>query len=91
VVQPNFGIRVTLTSATTVRLHGRNTETWNAVGAKSAAARFNYDHSEEELSELVGPIRELAARAHDTHVVFNNCYEDYATKSARLLMRVIGG
>ncbi|MCS6479753.1 DUF72 domain-containing protein [Burkholderia thailandensis] len=74
-----------------VRLHGRNAETWNAVGATSAAARFNYDYSDDELSELVGPIRELAAQALNTHVVFNNCYEDDATRNARSLMRMIGG
>ncbi|CAJ3269358.1 Protein of uncharacterised function DUF72 [Burkholderia pseudomallei] len=73
-----------------VRLHGRNAETWNAVGATSAAARFNYDYSDDELSELVGPMRELAGQATDTHVVFNNCYEDNATRNARSLMRMIG-
>jgi uncharacterized protein YecE (DUF72 family) len=74
-----------------VRLHGRNAETWNAVGATSAAARFNYDYSDDELSELVGPIRELAPQALNAHVVFNNCYEDDATRNARSLMRMIGG
>lgn len=72
-----------------VRLHGRNAETWNASGP-SAAARFNYDYSDDELHELAGPIRELAAQTAETHVVFNNCYEDYATKNARSLMRMIG-
>ncbi|AJX23142.1 hypothetical protein AQ910_05755 [Burkholderia pseudomallei] len=74
-----------------VRLHGRNAQTWNAVGATSAAARFNYDYSDDELHELAAPIRELAAQVTDTHVVFNNCYEDYATRNARSLMRMIDG
>ena len=73
-----------------VRLHGRNAETWNAVGATSAAARFNYDYSEDELRELARPIRELAGQATNTHVVFNNCYEDYATRNARSLLQMIG-
>ncbi|AQV92570.1 DUF72 domain-containing protein [Cupriavidus necator] len=73
-----------------VRLHGRNAETWNAVGATSAAARFNYDYSDDELRELAEPIRTLAAQVTATHVVFNNCYEDYASRNARSLMRMIG-
>ncbi len=72
-----------------VRLHGRNVETWNASGP-SSAARFNYDYSDDELRELAHPIRELAAQATDAHVVFNNCYEDYAARNARSLMRMIG-
>lgn len=72
-----------------VRLHGRNAESWNASGP-SAATRFNYDYSYDELRELAGPIRELAAQTAETHVVFNNCYEDYATRNARSLMRMIG-
>lgn len=72
-----------------VRLHGRNAQTWNAVSATSAAARFNYDYNDDELRELAAPIRQLAAQVTDTHVVFNNCYEDYATRNARSLMHMI--
>ncbi|WP_308142662.1 DUF72 domain-containing protein [Burkholderia pseudomallei] len=81
---------VTNSELAMVRLHGRNAETWNVVGATSAAARFNYDYNDNELRDLVGPVHELAEQAADTHVVFNNCYEDYATKNARSLMRMIG-
>ena len=35
-----------------VRTHGRNAETWNVRG-RSAAERFDYLYSEEELRELV--------------------------------------
>jgi uncharacterized protein YecE (DUF72 family) len=54
-----------------VRLHGRNAETWNVRG-KSAAERFNYLYSEEELRELAGPLRELAEGAEQAYVFFNN-------------------
>jgi uncharacterized protein YecE (DUF72 family) len=54
-----------------VRLHGRNAETWNVRGG-SAAERFNYLYSEEELRELAGPLRELAGEAQRAFVFFNN-------------------
>lgn len=63
-----------------VRLHGRNIETWG--GASSAAERFNYEYSDEELRELVDPIKAISSRAARTHVVFNNCYRDVAQRNA---------
>jgi uncharacterized protein YecE (DUF72 family) len=67
-----------------VRFHGRNAATWNArVG--SAAERFRYLYSDEELSEWTGTIHTLAAEAETTYVMFNNCYADYAPRNARQL------
>jgi uncharacterized protein YecE (DUF72 family) len=61
-----------LTSPTLyVRFHGRNAETWNVRG-KSAAERFDYLYSEEELGEWVEPLRELAGQAENAYAVFNN-------------------
>jgi uncharacterized protein YecE (DUF72 family) len=61
-----------LTSPTLyVRFHGRNAETWNVRG-RSAAERFDYLYSEEELKELVEPLRELAGQAENAYAVFNN-------------------
>ncbi|HEX7255244.1 MAG TPA: DUF72 domain-containing protein [Gaiellaceae bacterium] len=54
-----------------VRFHGRNAETWNVRG-KSAAERFDYLYSEDELREWVEPVKELAARAENAYAVFNN-------------------
>ena len=54
-----------------VRFHGRNAATWNARG-DSAAKRFDYLYSEDELREWVGPLRELAAQANETYAFFNN-------------------
>jgi len=58
-----------------VRFHGRNTETWEKKGI-TTAERFNYLYSEEELREWVPKIKELASRARQLHVLFNNCYQD---------------
>lgn len=72
-----------------VRFHGRNAATWNARVA-SAADRFRYLYSEEELAEWTSPIRRLAEEARTTYVLFNNCYADYAPRNARQLSTLLG-
>ena len=54
-----------------VRFHGRNMETWNKRGG-SAAERFDYLYSDEELGEWVGPLRELAGQSQEAYAFFNN-------------------
>ncbi|MEP6909282.1 MAG: DUF72 domain-containing protein [Actinomycetota bacterium] len=54
-----------------VRMHGRNAETWNSRGG-SAAVRFDYLYSEEELAEWVEPLQELSQQAEEAYVLFNN-------------------
>ena len=56
---------------TYVRFHGRNAGTWNVRG-RSAAERFDYLYTEEELEEWVDPLRELAGQAEQAYVLFNN-------------------
>jgi uncharacterized protein YecE (DUF72 family) len=72
-----------------VRLHGRNHETWNIRGATAASDRFNYDYSDNELSELSEKIRELASHVARTHVLFNN-NGDQGQRNARTLMALLG-
>jgi uncharacterized protein YecE (DUF72 family) len=72
-----------------VRLHGRNRETWDKKGLSSAAERFNYLYSEDELTELTGPIRGLAAKAEQVHVLFNNNFTDYPQRNARQLQDLL--
>jgi uncharacterized protein YecE (DUF72 family) len=61
-----------LTSPTVyVRFHGRNAETWNKRGG-SAAERFDYLYSTEELEGWVDPLRELAGQAQQAYAFFNN-------------------
>jgi uncharacterized protein YecE (DUF72 family) len=63
---------VALTTRTAyLRLHGRNAGTWNRRGG-SAAERFDYLYSEDELREWVEPLGELAERAENAYVLFNN-------------------
>jgi uncharacterized protein YecE (DUF72 family) len=54
-----------------LRFHGRNAETWNKRGG-SAAERFDYLYSDEELAEWVAPLRELSERAAQAYAFFNN-------------------
>jgi uncharacterized protein YecE (DUF72 family) len=54
-----------------VRFHGRNLGTWNKRGG-SAAERFDYLYSDEELAEWAGTLRELAGAAEQAYAFFNN-------------------
>jgi uncharacterized protein YecE (DUF72 family) len=68
-----------------VRFHGRNAATWNSR-ASSAAERFRYLYSPNELDEWVEPIRRLTEQVSTTYVMFNNCFADYAPKNAQQML-----
>ena len=70
-----------------VRFHGRRTDTWGErnVGVHE---KFGYDYSERELKEWQPRIAELAGQAREVHVLMNNCYRDYAVKSARAMTQL---
>ncbi len=68
-----------------VRLHGHS-EHWDA---KTVQERFNYRYSDEELKTWAGNVRRLAADADETHVVFNNCYRDYAHVNAQRMEALV--
>jgi uncharacterized protein YecE (DUF72 family) len=72
-----------------VRFHGRSDSTWNARTA-SAAERFRYLYSREELEELAQPIAEIAGEARETHLLMNNCYRDYSVRNAAELRDILG-
>ena len=64
-----------------IRFHGHNAETWEKRGI-TAAERFRYLYSEDELARWVVPARELAGKSKQLHVLMNNCYEDYGVRNA---------
>jgi uncharacterized protein YecE (DUF72 family) len=78
------------TDLAVVRFHGRNAETWNAR-VPSAAYRFRYLYSVDELTEWVPRIRELAGSAQQVHVLMNNCYRDHAAINAGEISRLLLG
>jgi uncharacterized protein YecE (DUF72 family) len=71
-----------------VRFHGRSDSTWSAR-TRSAAERFRYHYSEDELKELASPIAEVATEARETHLLMNNCYRDYSVRNADELRRIL--
>ena len=71
-----------------VRFHGRNTETWEKKGI-TTVERFNYLYNDSELDEWVPKISSMAAKTSQTHVLFNNCYEDKAVVNARRMKQVL--
>jgi len=93
---PQFPDRSTMppvTAATApwayVRMHGRNRDTYfSRVG--SAADRFDYLYTADELREWERPIRELAGETERTWVMFNNCKYDYAPRNAREMAEILG-
>jgi uncharacterized protein YecE (DUF72 family) len=73
-----------------VRFHGRNTETWEAK-VTQVSQRFRYLYDETQLREWLPMIRAISEQTEEVHLVFNNCYGNYATTNALemagLLMR----
>jgi uncharacterized protein YecE (DUF72 family) len=65
-----------------VRLHGHS-DKWDS---KDIYERFGYEYSAGEMDEWAGKVRVLAEDAEQTHVLFNNCYRNYAQVNARQLI-----
>ncbi len=53
-----------------VRFHGRNAKTWNVRGG-SAADRFDYLYSDEEMREWVAPARQLESESEEAYALMN--------------------
>jgi len=69
-----------------VRMHGHS-DKWDS---KDIYERFGYEYSPKELGEWAPKIRGLADGADTTHVLFNNCYSNYAQVNARQLADELG-
>jgi uncharacterized protein YecE (DUF72 family) len=67
-----------------VRLHGRNKDAWFAKGV-TAAERFAYNYTQDELFDLAKKIKPLERSADRTFVMFNNCFRDYAVNNAMIM------
>ena len=64
-----------------VRFHGRNTDTWEAK-VKQVSQRFRYLYDERQLRDWLPGIRAISEQTEELHLVFNNCYGNYATTNA---------
>ncbi len=54
---------------------------WNRRGAK-VVDKYRYLYDADELAGWVPRVLEVAEKAEETHVVFNNCYANYGTTNA---------
>ena len=72
-----------------LRCHGRSDKNWKRT-AGTAAERFRYLYDDHELADLADSARHLAQSAHETHLLMNNCYRDYAVRNAAGLIELLG-
>ncbi len=68
-----------------VRLHGHS-EKWDS---KDIHERFGYRYTKREIAGWAEKVASLAQEADTTHVLFNNCYSDYAQVNARQLADLV--
>jgi uncharacterized protein YecE (DUF72 family) len=74
-------LAATTSDLAVVRLHGHS-QKWES---QDIHERFGYRYTEGELNEWAPRIAGLADDTQETHVLFNNCYRDYAQANARQL------
>jgi uncharacterized protein YecE (DUF72 family) len=65
-----------------LRMHGHSSK-WDS---KDIYERFGYQYSSGEIASWAPKIRDLASGASVTHVLFNNCYRNYAQVNAEQLV-----
>jgi uncharacterized protein YecE (DUF72 family) len=68
-----------------VRFHGHS-DKWTS---RDIYDRFGYLYSERELAEWAPKLRGLADQTEQTHVLMNNCYQDYAQRNAAQLVGLL--
>ena len=87
-VMPSEQDEVTNSKVAYLRLHGRNAKAY--ITGKTVAARFDYDYSDNEITEVAQRSRKLAREARELHVIFNNNNLDYAPRAALRLRKALG-
>jgi uncharacterized protein YecE (DUF72 family) len=78
---------VTNSNAAYLRLHGRNAKAY--ITGKTVAARFDYNYTDKEITEVAERSKKLARQAREAHVIFNNNNLDYAPRSALRLRKAL--
>lgn len=73
-------VEVTSPALAYLRLHGRNASTWNT--GRTVAERFDHVYTDDEMEEWIAPVLDMAERAREVAVVFNNNARDYALRNA---------
>jgi uncharacterized protein YecE (DUF72 family) len=83
-------VAITRPDLAVVRFHGRSDATWKAK-VSSAAERFRYLYSRDELASWAPKASELAQSSDEVHLLMNNCYRDYGTRNASDLAEILAG
>jgi uncharacterized protein YecE (DUF72 family) len=71
-----------------IRFHGRNVDNWEAKVTR-VSQRFRYLYDQSELESWLPKIQAVAEQAREIHLVFNNCYGNYATTNALEMARLL--
>jgi uncharacterized protein YecE (DUF72 family) len=87
-VMPSDVNEITNHEVAYLRLHGRDARAY--LTGKTVAARFNYDYNDSEIAEVAERSKDLARKAREVHVVFNNNALDYAPRAAARLRKALG-
>jgi len=71
-----------------VRLHGRNRQNWFKKGIDTVQ-RYRYLYSEAEINAWAENVKHIADRTEQAFVLFNNCYQDYGVRNARMMKEAL--
>jgi uncharacterized protein YecE (DUF72 family) len=66
-----------------IRLHGRNRENWFKKGVETVE-RYRYLYGDEELTDWADKAKKTSTKGDRTFVIFNNCFEDYGIRNAKV-------
>ncbi len=87
-IPPVYG--VTNPKLAIVRFHGRNARTWYSFD-RSGEGRFEWEYTDEELSEWIPKIERASTEADEVHIFFNTDGGDgQSPRNAKRLMRLLG-
>ncbi|HWG61882.1 MAG TPA: DUF72 domain-containing protein [Streptosporangiaceae bacterium] len=78
-------VAATAADLAVVRFHGHSKK-WES---KDIHERFGYRYTEAQLTEWAPKVKALAEDAEVTHVLFNNCYRNYAQVNAQQLAALL--
>ena len=81
-------LEVTTDELAVVRFHGRADDTWSARTG-TAAERFNYLYSKQQLRPWAKKLERLATEAREVHALMNNCYGDHGVRNAAELRHML--
>lgn len=71
-----------------LRLHGRNTGTWN-IRSETSSSRFDWWYAADELAAMVPEVLHIASQVRHMDIVFNTNNEDQGQVNAKLMRELL--